>query len=89
LVRAEVPNARRIANQDYPFRPGIDITDVRQVKGLEFDYVILVDVNASTYIVDDESRHLLHIAATRAAHQLWIISTATPSRLIPTALLEA
>ncbi|MFT5359029.1 MAG: DNA helicase-2/ATP-dependent DNA helicase PcrA [Polyangiales bacterium] len=89
LVRAEVPNARRIANQDYPFRPGIDITDVRQVKGLEFDYVILVDVNASTYIVDDESRHLLHIAATRAAHQLWIISTATPSRLIPTALIEA
>lgn len=88
LVRAEVPNARRIANQDYPFRPGIDITDVRQVKGLEFDYVILVEANASTYLVDDESRHLLHIASTRAAHQLWVVSTATPSRLIPKALVE-
>lgn len=88
LVRAEVPNARRIANQDYPFRPGIDITDVRQVKGLEFDYVILIEVNASTYLVDDESRHLLHIASTRAAHQLWIVSTATPSRLIPQALID-
>ncbi len=89
LVRSEVPNIRRIADQDYPFRPGIDVTDVRQVKGLEFDYVILVDVNASAYPVDEESRHLLHIAATRAAHQLWVVATATPSRLIPEALRDA
>ncbi|MEM7606547.1 MAG: ATP-binding domain-containing protein, partial [Myxococcota bacterium] len=89
LFRSEVPNLRLIANQDYPFRPGIDVTDVRQVKGLEFDYVILVDVNATDYPPDDESRHLLHIAATRAAHQLWVISTATPSRLLPKSLFEA
>lgn len=83
LRRSEVPNLRRIRVQDFSFRPGIDVTDVRQVKGLEFDYVILVDVNASSYGTDDESRHLLHIAATRAAHQLWVVSTAEPSHLIP------
>jgi DNA helicase II / ATP-dependent DNA helicase PcrA len=50
---------------------------------LEFDYVVLLDVNASSYGSDDESRHLFHIAATRAAHQLWLIVTGQPSPLIP------
>ncbi|MEM9066978.1 MAG: 3'-5' exonuclease [Myxococcota bacterium] len=83
LQRGEVPNLRRIAEQDFPFRPGIDVTDVRQVKGLEFDYVVLVEANAATYPEDDEARHLVHIAATRAAHQLWVMSSGSPSLLIP------
>ena len=34
---------------------------------------------------DDEvvSGHLLHIAATRAAHQLWVLTTTNPSPLLP------
>jgi DNA helicase-2/ATP-dependent DNA helicase PcrA len=83
LRRSEVPSLRRIRAQDFTFRPGIDVTDVRQVKGLEFDYVVLLDVNASSYGTDDESRHLFHIAATRATHQLWMIVTGQPSALIP------
>src|ERR1039457_350255 len=83
LRRAEVASLRRVRAQDFTFRPGIDVTDVRQVKGLEFDYVVLLDVNASSYGSDDESRHLFHIAATRAAHQLWLIVTGQPSSLIP------
>jgi len=83
LRRAEVASLRRVRAQEFTFRPGIDVTDVRQVKGLEFDYVVLLDVNATSYGSDDESRHLFHIAATRAAHQLWLIVTGQPSRLIP------
>jgi DNA helicase-2/ATP-dependent DNA helicase PcrA len=83
LRRAEVASLRRVRAQEFTFRPGIDVTDVRQVKGLEFDYVVLLDVNASSYGGDDESRHLFHIAATRAAHQLWLIVTGQPSLLIP------
>ncbi|HEX7506434.1 MAG TPA: ATP-binding domain-containing protein, partial [Polyangia bacterium] len=79
LRRSEVASLRRVRAQDFTFRPGIDVTDVRQVKGLEFDYVVLLDVNASSYGSDDESRHLFHIAATRAAHQLWLIVTGRPS----------
>lgn len=86
LRMADIPNLRRIRAFEFSFRPGVEVTDVRQVKGLEYDYVILVDVNASTYHKDDESRHLLHIGATRAAHQLWLITTAEPSPLIPPAL---
>jgi DNA helicase-2/ATP-dependent DNA helicase PcrA len=82
LSRAEIPNLRRVRDQDFPFRAGVDLTDVRQVKGLEWDYVILLDVNLQSYPAEDESRHLLHIAATRAAHQLWLIASGEPSPLV-------
>jgi DNA helicase-2/ATP-dependent DNA helicase PcrA len=88
LARAEVPLLRRVRAEDFAFRPGVEVTDVRQVKGLEFDYVVMVDVNANVYGIDDESRHLFHIAATRAAHQLWLIVTASPSRLVPAELVS-
>jgi len=88
LKRGEVPYLRRIADQDFPFKPGIDVTDVRQVKGLEFDYVIAVEVSDAAYPAEDEARHLLHICATRAAHQLWILTTSRPSPLIPAELRE-
>jgi DNA helicase-2/ATP-dependent DNA helicase PcrA len=89
LSKAETPHLRRIADQDFPFRPGIDVTDVRQVKGLEFDYVVLVEVNEATYPDDDEARHLLHIGATRAAHQLWLLASERPSLLLPASLRDA
>jgi DNA helicase-2/ATP-dependent DNA helicase PcrA len=88
LARAEVPKLRRIAHQDFPFKPGIDVTDVRQVKGLEFDYVVLLEVTHATYAADDEARHLLHIGATRAAHQLWVLSSGPPSSLLPEELRD-
>jgi DNA helicase-2/ATP-dependent DNA helicase PcrA len=83
LRRAEVPSLRRVRAQDFAFRPGVEVTDVRQVKGLEFDYVVMLDANASSYGRDDESRHLFHIGVTRAAWQLWIVVTGAPSPLVP------
>jgi DNA helicase II / ATP-dependent DNA helicase PcrA len=89
LRRAEVPNLRRVRAQDFSFRPGVEVTEIRQVKGLEFDYVVLVDVNLATFPTDDESRHLFHIGATRAAHQLWLLVTSPrPSPLIPSGILH-
>jgi DNA helicase-2/ATP-dependent DNA helicase PcrA len=88
LRRAEVPSLRRVRAQEFTFRPGIEVTDVRQVKGLEFDYVVMLDVNAASYSRDDESRHLFHIGVTRAAHQLWLLVTGSPSPLVPAGLLR-
>ena len=34
---------------DFTFEPGVDVTDVDSVKGLEFDYVILPDATARAY----------------------------------------
>ncbi len=83
LSEAEVPAVRLVANQEFSFRAGIEVTDVTQPKGLEFDYVILLDVSAVNYPDNLESRHLLHIGATRAAHQLWITAVGKPSPLLP------
>src|SRR4029453_1388038 len=83
LAAAEVPHVRLVAAQDFSFRPGIDVTDVRQTKGLEFDIVILVDVNEESYQENDHARRMLHVAMTRAAHHLWVTSTGVPARLLP------
>ena len=83
LKRAEVPRLRLVADQDFSFTPGVDVTDVRQTKGLEFDVVILLEVNDGSYPANDLSRRLLHVAMTRAAHQLWITMTGRPSPLLP------
>ena len=88
LKRSEVPALRRVRRDEFNFQPGVDLTDISQVKGLEFDYVVMVDVNATSYPNVNWARHMLHIGVTRAAHQLWLVSTGEPSPLIPTALRD-
>lgn len=83
LKKAEIPSLRRVFGKEFTFAPGVDVVDVAQVKGLEYDYVVLVEVNANTYPETRESRHLLHIASTRAVHQLWVASIGEPSPLLP------
>jgi DNA helicase-2/ATP-dependent DNA helicase PcrA len=86
LSAAEVPGLRLVADQDFCFRPGIDVTDVKQTKGLEFDIVILLEANQESYPDSEHARRLLHVAMTRAAHQLWITYTGSPSPLLPESL---
>ncbi len=86
LARAELIRVRRVADQDFSFTPGIDVTDIVQAKGLEFDYVVVVDVDDTTFPRTSDSRHLLHVAITRAAHMCWICTTSTPSPLLPPSL---
>jgi DNA helicase-2/ATP-dependent DNA helicase PcrA len=88
LSAAEVPGLRLVADQDFSFRPGIDVTDVKQTKGLEFDIVILLDASEESYPESDYARRLLHVAMTRAAHQLWITYTGVPSPLLPALLRQ-
>ncbi len=86
LSRAEVPNVRRVAKQDFSWEPGVDVTDVRQTKGLEFDEVVLLDTTASSYPVSPPARHALYVGATRASHQLWCVASQAPSELVTAAL---
>lgn len=83
LKKSEVPALRRVYGKEFSFLPGIDVVDVAQVKGLEYDYVILAEVNGNTYPDTKEARHLLHIASTRAVHQLWVVSVGDRSPLLP------
>jgi DNA helicase-2/ATP-dependent DNA helicase PcrA len=83
LDRAEVPRVRRVENGRFAFAPGIEVTEIEQAKGLEFDYVVLVDVSAASFPDTPSSRRRLHVAATRAVHQLWVFTGAEPSPLLP------
>jgi DNA helicase-2/ATP-dependent DNA helicase PcrA len=83
LRKSEIPALRRVYGKEFTFQPGIDVVDVAQVKGLEYDYVILAEVNANVFGDTKEARHLLHIASTRAVHQLWVTSVGDTSPLLP------
>jgi DNA helicase-2/ATP-dependent DNA helicase PcrA len=83
LAQAGVERLKRVRRQDFCFGPGVEVTDVAQAKGLEFDYVILLDVSASAYPATDSARRVLHVGATRAAHQLWVTTVGAPSPLLP------
>lgn len=83
LKRSEIHGLRRVVDQEFSFEPGIEVTDVRQTKGLEFDYVILLDCDDKTYTATSASRHLMHVGITRAAHQCWLTCVGNPSPILP------
>ncbi|MCX6117967.1 MAG: ATP-binding domain-containing protein [Proteobacteria bacterium] len=79
----DVPKVRLVVDGEFDFKPGVDVVEVSQVKGLEFDYVVIPDASPSHYPVKNDARRALHVAATRAIHQLWVISVGDISELIP------
>jgi DNA helicase-2/ATP-dependent DNA helicase PcrA len=85
LSRSDLPQIRRVEQQDFSFSAGIEVTEIEQVKGLEFDYVILVDASDQNFRDTPGARRLLHVGATRAIHQLWLLCVGTPSSLVQSA----
>ncbi len=75
-------DTRLVERGEFTFLPGVDVTDVDSVKGLEWDYVVIPDASAVHWPGTDEGRRRLHVAVTRASHQLWLLSPGTPSPLI-------
>ncbi len=79
---ADLPEARLVLRGEFSFEPGVDITDVEGCKGLEFDYVLIPDATAEAYPDTLEARRRLHVAVTRASHQVWLVSGGAPSPLL-------
>jgi DNA helicase IV len=79
---ADSAGARLVLDGAFTFEPGIDVTDVDGVKGLEFDYVVVPDATAEAYPETDVARRRLHVAITRASHQLWVVSGGEASPLL-------
>ncbi len=86
LDRMEVPSVRLVTDQSFAFSPGIDVVDVAQVKGLEFDYVVVLDASLGHWPDRPHARRLLHVAATRAVHQLWVACVGAPTEAVAEAL---
>ena len=79
----ERAQARLVLAGEFSFEAGIDVTDLDSVKGLEFDYVLVPQVSAAAYPLNDEARHRLHVAVTRAVWQLWLVSGGNRSPILP------
>jgi superfamily I DNA/RNA helicase len=63
------------------------ITVVEEVKGLEFDFVVVPDATESQYPDTAASRRALYVAATRARHQLLFACAGPPTRLLASLLI--
>ncbi len=85
LEAGDVPRLHRVRNQDFRFSPGIEITEIEQVKGLEFDYVILAEATERHFSDDPASRRRLHVGVTRAVHQCWLVCVGTPASVVTAA----
>ncbi|MFN8389235.1 MAG: ATP-binding domain-containing protein [Bdellovibrionota bacterium] len=65
------------------FDEGILVTTVDQVKGLEFQNVLIWNPTSASYPDKERARNLLYIAITRAEENLCIVTWGPPSPLLP------
>lgn len=77
------PVARLGDQYTFSFEEGIIITDVRQVKGLEFHSVLLWNPTSRSYPRNALSQNLLYVAVTRAEENLCLVTWQRPSDLLP------
>ncbi len=64
------------------YQGGLSVLPVYLAKGLEFDAVLLVDVDTTHYKLNPDDAKLLYVGCTRALHQLSIHYTGEISLLI-------
>lgn len=64
------------------FGSGVMVLPIDLTKGLEFDAVVIFDPTEERYPSVDGNVKLLYVAATRALHELKILYTGNPCRLI-------
>ncbi|NMB74416.1 MAG: AAA family ATPase [Myxococcales bacterium] len=83
LAAADLPGLRLALDQDFAFTPAIEVSEIAQSKGLEFDYVILLNPNPVNFPPTRMARQLWHVGATRAIHQLWVVCWDPPSPALP------
>lgn len=84
LTRRGVRGMRLGDTQHFEFTPGITVTDVSQVKGLEFQSVLIFNPSEREYpSVSSRDRNLLYVAVTRAVYRCDFVCYEKPSRLVP------
>jgi superfamily I DNA/RNA helicase len=73
-------------NQKFVFGRGVTVTNYHQVKGLEFDAVIVVEPSAAFYPATDNGRGALYTVCTRARERLDMVGSAPTTSLLDAAI---
>ncbi|MFJ8526684.1 HelD family protein [Bacillus sp. NPDC094106] len=81
LTAAEITVNVIEANQS-KYEGGISVVPVYLAKGLEFDAVLLIDVDEIHYKDTKHDAKLLYVGCTRSLHDLWIFYSGEASPLI-------
>jgi hypothetical protein len=79
-------SVRRGYRDAFEFAPGCTVTNLRQVKGLEFDSVIVVDPAGKPYAATAQGRRNLYTVITRAKDQLRFVVRRALSPLLDPAI---
>ncbi len=80
-LRSVVP-VRLVFDGKFFGRGPVQVTVVDEVKGLEFDFVIVPDATEAAYPDTAASRRALYVAATRARHQVLFAGVGAPTPLL-------
>lgn len=73
-------------NKQFEFTPGITVSNARQVKGLEFDTVIVFDPSPKNYPASTDGRRALYMVITRAKERLYFVAQQKVSSLLDAAI---
>lgn len=69
-------------NKSFTFGAGVTVTNMRQVKGLEFDTVVVLDPTDEHYPDTENGRRALYTMVTRAKDALYFASSQSPGALL-------
>lgn len=84
LIKLGTHGIRLGDSHHFEFTPGIVITEVRQIKGLEFKNVLIFNPSLHHYHPGNKhDRNLLYVAITRAEYRLDCVLYDQPSPLLP------
>lgn len=73
-------------NKSFTFGAGVTVTNMRQVKGLEFDTVIVLDPTDENYPDTESGRKALYTMVTRAKDALYFVGSESPGALLRSAI---
>jgi len=89
LKKIGYPFVRWGHRENFDFSPGVTVTNIHQVKGLEFRNVLIVNPTEAQFdATSDEDRNLLYVAVTRAEVRLDFISRDRPTPMLKELLVR-
>lgn len=77
------PLLRLGIEESFSFEEGIVVTEIREVKGLEFCNVLLWNPSKRSFPDTQTARNMLYVAITRAEENLCIVAWQTPAEMLP------
>jgi DNA helicase-2/ATP-dependent DNA helicase PcrA len=84
LLKSGTHGVRLGDAQHFDFTPGITVTNVHEIKGLEFRNLLVFNPSLGNYAINNpHDRNLLYVAITRAEEKLDFVCYETPSALLP------